>query len=219
MINLQNGFFSNESRFGKLMTRIGITVGANLMFVLFSLPVFTVGAAWTALCYVMLKTLRTDNAVNPFRLFWIGFKMNFRQATLVWIAAIALFALGAVDVQICLKAGGMIGLFRYPIYAMGIILASILLYLFPVMAAFTDTIPHLIRNSIYFLMHRPWKLVLIGFCVLYPLYQAYTDLTLQPMYAFVYAFFGFGAAALLTAWLLLQEFQVYLPAKENAKRN
>ena len=40
-----NAFLSNESSFGKLMTKLGIIIGANLMFALFSLPVFTVGAA------------------------------------------------------------------------------------------------------------------------------------------------------------------------------
>ena len=101
-----NAFLSNDSSFGKLMTKIGIIIGANLMFVLFSLPVVTMGAAWTALCHVMLKTLRSDGVLNPFRQFWVGFRGNFKQATIAWIAALALVAFGYVDVQICLGADG-----------------------------------------------------------------------------------------------------------------
>ena len=68
-----------------LMTRIGIVIGANLMFVLFTLPVFTTGAALAGLYTVMFKTLRGDGVLNPFRVFWKGFKENFRQATLFFL--------------------------------------------------------------------------------------------------------------------------------------
>ncbi len=36
---------SNESPFGRLMTKVGIIICANLMFILFSLPVVTIGAS------------------------------------------------------------------------------------------------------------------------------------------------------------------------------
>ena len=124
-----NAFLSNDSSFGKLMTKIGIIIGANLMFVLFSLPVVTMGAAWTALCHVMLKTLRSDGVLNPFRQFWVGFRGNFKQATIAWIAALALVAFGYVDVQICLGADGWVSEIRYVIYALGALLVIVLIYL------------------------------------------------------------------------------------------
>ena len=74
-----NSFFSNDSVFGRLMTKIGIIIGANLMFVLFSIPVVTIGASYVALYHVMLKTLRGNGVVNPFKQFWIGFKTNFKH--------------------------------------------------------------------------------------------------------------------------------------------
>ena len=60
-------FLSNESSFGKFMTKFGIIVCANLMFVLFSLPMVTIGASYVALYHVMLKTLRGDGVLNPFK--------------------------------------------------------------------------------------------------------------------------------------------------------
>ena len=44
MRDFVNAFMSSESTFGRLMTKIGIIICANLMFVLFSLPVLTIGA-------------------------------------------------------------------------------------------------------------------------------------------------------------------------------
>ncbi|MCD7867186.1 MAG: YesL family protein, partial [Clostridiales bacterium] len=60
------GLLDNDSAFGKIMTRCGILIGANVMFVIFSIPVVTIGPAWTALHFVMMKTLQSeDGVVNP----------------------------------------------------------------------------------------------------------------------------------------------------------
>ncbi|MCD8189212.1 MAG: YesL family protein, partial [Clostridiales bacterium] len=69
MAEMLQGFLSNESAFGRLMTRLGIIIAANVMFMIFSLPVFTVGAAYVALYHVMFKTLRGDGVINPFKQF------------------------------------------------------------------------------------------------------------------------------------------------------
>ena len=190
-----NAFLSNDSSFGKAMTKIGIIIGANLMFVLFSLPLVTAGAAWAALCHVMLKTLRGDGVLNPFRQFWAGFRGNFKQATIVWIAALALFAFGTADVQICLKAEGWVAGLRYPIYGLGGILLILLIYLFPTMAAFENSIGVLIRHSIYFALKKPLKLIVLLFFHVFPLYLTYSDAQYLPLYAFLWCFFGFGAIA------------------------
>ena len=79
MGNFISSFMSNESSFGRVMTKIGIIICANLMFVFFSIPVVTIGASLTAMYHVMLKTLRGKGNINPFKQFWIGFKTNFVQ--------------------------------------------------------------------------------------------------------------------------------------------
>jgi uncharacterized membrane protein YesL len=193
------------------MTRIGIVIAANLMFILFSLPVVTTGASFVALYHVMLKTLRGDGVINPFKQFWIGFKSNFRQATIWWLLVLVLSAVGFMDVMFCRQMGGILQYFLYAIYALGIILLIVTLYLFPTMAAFADTIPHLIRNAIYFAVQKPFRLLVILFFNVFPLYLTYTDAQMQPLYAFLWCMFGFAAIALLGATLLLPDFIPYLP--------
>ena len=205
------GFLGNESRFGRAMTRCGIVISANVLFVLFSLPFVTAGAAYAALWHVMLKTLRGDGSVNPFRQFWAGFRSNFKQATLVWIAALALAAVGWMDLRFCAYAGGVFTLFRYALYALGTVLLILLLYLFPTMAAFADTIPRLIRNSIFFALKKPLKLLALLLLHLIPAILTYADLLLAPLFAFIWCFFGFGTIVMLGARLLLPEFKPYLP--------
>ena len=75
MREFANAFMSPDSAFGRVMTKIGIIIAANLMFVLFSLPIVTIGASYAGLYRVMLKTLRSGGVTNPFKQFWLGFKI------------------------------------------------------------------------------------------------------------------------------------------------
>lgn len=214
MRELMSSFLSNDSLFGRLMTRCGVIIGANLMFILFSMPVITIGPAAAALYHVMFRTLRSDGEINPFREFWKGFRGNFRQAAIVWIAAAALLLFGAADLRIIAQAGGALSVLRFPILAMGIAALILLLYLFPVMAAFAGSLPELLRSSFYFAMHRPWKIPVIVFFDVFPLYLTYTDPQMLPLYAFLWCFFGFGAVAMIGASLLLPDMAPFLDPAE-----
>ena len=210
MREILSGFLSNDSKFGRLMTRLGIIIGANLMFVLFSLPVVTTGAAFTALYHVMFKTLRGSGVLNAFRAFWDGFRSNFKQATIVWLLAMGFAVLAWADIRFMLHTEGAVAFFRYGVYAACVIAALLLLYYFPTLAAFDTTIPGLIRNSFFFLLKKPWKALVILFFDVFPLYLTYSDPQMGPLYAFIWFFFGFGAITMIGAALLLPEFQPYL---------
>lgn len=204
-------FLDNDSTFGRLMTRCGIIIGANLMFILFSMPVVTIGASYAALYHVMLKTLRGDGAINPFKQFWIGFKSNFKQATIYWLLLVILVMFGYADVMFCRQMGGVLVYFMYALYVIGIVALVITLILMPVMAAFADTLPHLMRNALFFAVQKPFRTLVILFFNVFPLYLTYTDMKMQPLYAFLWCLFGFGAIAMLGAALLLPDFKKYLP--------
>ncbi len=211
MHELIQGLISNDSLFGRIMTRIGTVIAANILFVLFSMPVVTAGAAFAALHHTMFKMLRSRDAINPFKQYWKGFTGNFKQATIAWLISLLLIVIGYFNVQICKQAGGVIGYIRYGVYALGIILFIVLVYLFPTMAAFSDSLPNLIRNAIYWALKKPFKLLVNLFFHFFPMFLTYSDRQYLPLYAFLWTFFGFGAIVLLCDNLLLPEFEPYLP--------
>ena len=211
MAELLSGFLSNESSFGRLMNKAWIIIASSLMFAVFAMPVVTIGAAWAAVSHVMLKTLRGDGSINPFVQFWKGFKSNFKQATIVWIVTVLLLIAGYFNIRICEQAAGFIGMMKYGVYALGIALAIVVIYLFPTMAAFANNLKNLTKNAIYFALHKPLKLIVILFFTLFPIYLTITDPQFRPLYGFLWVTFGFGGIAMLTATLLLPEFKPYLP--------
>ena len=214
MNQMVQGFLDNDSFFGRFMTKLGIIIAANIMFMLLSIPFFTIGAGLSALYYVMVRTLRRDGGVNPFKEFWAGLKMNFKQATISWILFVLLIAFLLVDIRICNAAGGTLGYLKIGAYAIGAVAVILYLYLIPVMAAFQDTLPHLIRNAAYFIGKKPWKALVILFFDIFPFVLTFSDLQMLPLYAFLWVLCGFGLQAMLGAALLLPEFEPYLTPKE-----
>ena len=188
------------------MTKLGIIIAANIMFVLLSIPFFTIGAGFSALYYVMFRTLRSDGVVNPFKEFWIGLKMNFKQATISWIVFVFLIAFLLMDIRICKAAGGALGYLKVGVYAIGAAAVILYLYLIPVMTVFEDSLPH-------FLCKKPLRTLVILFFDIFPFVLTFSDLQSLPLYAFLWVLCGFGLQAMLAATLLLPVFAPYLDAK------
>ena len=210
-----SGILSNDSVFGQIMTRCGIIIGANLMFLLFAFPVVTIGPALAALYRVCFRTLRSDGVVNPFKEFWIGFKENAKQGFASWLILLALAVLGILDVRFCMAKGGILTYFRYAIYCLGFAALMITVHLFPVMAAFRDTLPGLVRNALFFIGKNPLRAIALAFLHVFPLVVTWLDIRYQPLYVFLWVTCGFGVIAMTSGSMLLKDFSVYLPPIED----
>lgn len=200
----------NNSVFGRLMTRCGILIAANLLFILFSIPIVTAGASLAALYYTMLKVLRGEEELNPFRTFWQGFRENFKQGTVAWLILLVLGVFLGLEIFWCGQFTGPIALFRYGLYALVFIEIVVASYLFPAMAAFRATLPQLLQDSIFLAIKRPVTLLLVLFANAVPLALTYADYGNLPIYAFLWYIVGFAAVAMFNSSLLLKLFAPYL---------
>ena len=103
-------------------------------------------------------------------------------------------------------------LFRYPVYVVSGIMLLILFHVIPVMAAFADTLKGLIRNGIYFAAKNPIRAILILALNVGPMVWTYYDVVRMPLYAFLWATFGFSSIAMICSGMLLKDFEQYLPS-------
>ena len=206
------GILSEESLLGRITSRLWILFGANVLFVLFSLPIVTAGPAWVAMYYVCLKTLRVDSTLNPIREFWNGFRMNFKQAFLGFLGFLVIAAILILDIMFVTRTQSPMRLFRYPVYVVSGIMLLLLFHVIPVMAAFADTMKGLIRNAIYFAAKNPIRAILILALNVGPLAWTYYDVVRMPLYAFLWAAFGFSSIAMICSGMLLKDFEQYLPS-------
>lgn len=215
------GIMSNDSIFGQLMTRLGIFVASNLLFVLFSVPIVTAGPAMCALFHVMLSVLRGRRELNPFKEFWKGFRGNFRQALIWQLITLGAALLAFLDYRFLRKmaapgtagegAQALAGVMKFGVLAVLILVVLISMFLYPVMAAFRDTLPALVRNAIYFALKNPLRLIAVAAIWLVPAAVTYLHVYLQPLYAFCWFFFGFSAIVMAESSMLIRDFSKYLP--------
>ena len=162
--------------------------------------------------YVCLKTLRVDSTLNPIREFWNGFRMNFKQAFLGFLGFLVIAAILILDIMFVARTQGSMRLFRYPVYVVSGIMLLILFHVIPVMAAFADTLKGLIRNGIYFAAKNPVRAILILALNVGPMVWTYYDVVRMPLYAFLWATFGFSSIAMICSGMLLKDFEQYLPS-------
>ena len=155
------------------MGKIADLIMLNIVFILFCLPIFTIGASWTALMYVTVKMVKKEESY-VIKDFWHSFKDNFKQATLIWLLVLLVTAIFTGDFLIYRAMPDMIP--KALIVVLGImafILFCAALYVFPLLSHYENTIKNTIKNAfIVSLINVPYTILfMILFSVPYILLE------------------------------------------------
>ena len=99
-----NRIFSYDSKFSRVVIKLCYACFLNLLWMLCSIPIITIGASTTALWYAGLKIIR-EQEYNAAGLFFRSFKQNFKQATVLWLILFAAgIFLGGISGSCCTSA-------------------------------------------------------------------------------------------------------------------
>lgn len=151
---------------GKIYTCLSMfcnLVALNLLWILFSLPIFTVGASTTALYTVTLQ-LANHSDIPVAKTFAYAFRKNFRQATIVFLIVVLFALLLAMDLIICNRyfSKNHLGFLLIPLLTMLFILLAINNYLYAVIAYFKNSMRKVFTNSFRLALgHFPTTLSLV----------------------------------------------------------
>ncbi len=203
---------------GPLMTAMGKfadIVLCNLMFVLFCLPVFTIGASLTALYTCMLHLVyeedRNDGLI--FRDFWFAFRRNFKQATRLWLVCLgALAFLGAYYWVVRSLAGGYGRVYLITFYLLALLFLFGFLYIFPLQARFENSVRNTLRNAwLLSVAALPWTVLTIALIA----FAVYISFIMNPgasaVFTYLWAACGFALMAYLQGFFLRQAFRKLSP--------
>lgn len=142
-------FFNVDGFFNKLLSKLTDLLVLTILWIICSLPIFTIGAATTAAYTITLKMVKNEESYI-FRSFFKAFKDNFKKATVIWLIY---FMFG-------LLWGYIFYLYFYgmpdvlPVILIGVLfLAAVIylmsfLYVFPLTARYENTIKQTMKNSI-----------------------------------------------------------------------
>ncbi len=139
--------FSTEGPIGSFLGRMTDLIVLNLLTCLCCIPVITAGAAFTALHYMSLKLARNEEGYIV-KGYFKSFKQNFRQATILWLIVLLVFAIFAGDWYVIRYTPVTFPKeFTIVLFAAGFVALIVLLYLFPVLAKFENTIANTVKNA------------------------------------------------------------------------
>lgn len=129
------------------MGKIADLVILNLLVIFCSLPVFTIGASWTALYYVTIKMVKKEESYIV-RDFFRSFKQNFKQATLIWLIILLLCGIVAGDFMIYRALPDQVPkVVMIVVMILALFAFCTVLYIFPVLSRFENTIKNTIKNA------------------------------------------------------------------------
>mgnify|MGYP003418577914 FL=1 len=123
------------------------TLQLALIYTLFSIPLFTMGAATCAAYYVSLKIINKTPNINIFQLFLKSFKQNLIQGTLMGIITAAILYLLSLYWK-NLAQNDFDGFFNIVLGAILSLFGFILIvYSFPTISRYTNKFLVLLKNS------------------------------------------------------------------------
>lgn len=200
--------FNPENSFFSFIGSIGNFIMLNLLFVLCSIPLVTIGASYTALYYTMFK-ITEDDTLQITKDFFHSFKENLKQSTIIHIiltviGAFILFDLAAT-LQLFSQSAVMKALFCV-FFCLTLVYLFIATYTYPILAKFSNSTKNTFKNAgllsianlpVTALMAFINAIPLILFFVLPQLFMA-----IMPFYLFI----GFSLTAFINCKFLRKIF-------------
>mgnify|MGYP001030740935 CR=1 FL=1 len=177
--------------------RIADFIILNILWVICSIPIITIGASTTALYTVMLKIVKNEEGYIA-RGFFKAFKENFRQSTAIWLVFLLLGVIYAVDFSsIKLMPDKVGGILQILFLFIGALLAAMAVYAFALQARFENTVKNTLKNALILVFARLPFTVLIIILTVGPVLA--TFLTVQTLVIGITVWLFLGVA--LVAWL------------------
>lgn len=155
------GIFGYDSTVVRGLTKIGDCICLSVLWIVFSLPVVTMGAASAALYKAVYHCLHKDEA-GLWKKFWESFKENLKRSTLIWLVAMLILAVLTVDVfvfrSIKLSGDAMGNFYWAALIILGVALTWTV-YLAAYSAKFNGKVREVLRLSFLLMLYHPIKML------------------------------------------------------------
>lgn len=207
--------FSMDSKFMQAMNRLADLMLLNLLFLVTCLPVFTIGAASTALYSVTFR-IGTDREERIFRCYFRAFRDNFKQGTGLFLALFLPGVLLLVCLFLSTALGGALRYLALAYIPLLLLLAFVYSYAFPLLSQFYGTVKLTLKNALLLSIGYFPRTVVMVVLNLLPLALFYAQTMFFFQVGILWFLLYFSAASYLNAQLLRKIFAPYQPSEEDA---
>lgn len=199
--------FDTDGFLMRVLSKIADTAWLNILFIICSIPIFTIGASTTALYYVTFKTIKDEEGYIT-KDFFRSFKENFKQSTIVWIVLLILYMILGAELLTLLRMNtdmANVGI----VIAMipGLLILFIGLYVFPLLSRFENTTKVTVKNALLLsIANIPKTLLALIITIAIPV-VCFSDMKLFPLIPIC----AFSVVAQLNSSLFYGIFEKLMP--------
>ena len=160
-----SSIFSYDNKVFDILNKAVDWVFVGVLWLIFSLPVITIGASTTALYETVHKVIRKGKGY-VFRTFWTTFKNNFKRVTKIWGIQLVVIVLLFADMKIMqsfLEQGSKLGALYYFFYICMFFVYVWVIYSCAYVARIEDNVKVTMKNAAFMaIMNLPWAVVIIA---------------------------------------------------------
>lgn len=206
--------FDPDSPVMQALARVADLMLLNVLFLIFCLPVVTIGTSSTALYRVLLNMEKGDDAYL-LRQFWQAFRSNFRQTLLLLL--ILLIPLVLVFYYFTIILSGIFA--DYPSRSLPFLVPVLLVcfiwtFVWPLQAQFENTPGRTLRNAfVLVIANLPIAVLCTAINLVFPaLFLFFPKLFMRSVILWV--LIGFSFFAFINMKLILRIFRKFFPPEE-----
>lgn len=208
-----SAFFSSDNKFFVLMSKIFDVMILGLLWLVFCVPIITIGPASTALYYTMMKVIRRERSYL-FKEFFRSFKLNFKQGAICTVVYAVLVVVMYIDFTYALelsKTGSKYGSMLIGFFlVLAIFSVFTAVYIFPVLSRFTVTVKNLFKWSFFLsVRHILWTLLMAVLFVGTAVMLYFSFFYMPPLIIFLP-----GIYTLIITFPMEHIFKRYMPQEE-----
>jgi len=200
--------FSPDSKIMQIISRVTDLILLNILYLLTCLPVFTVGAATSAMYTLCFRMMREEDS-GILKPYFKAFRENFKQGTAIWLLILLVVGPALYYFDRVWQMDGIVrfsGLLFILIAVAGLMTAS---YAFPWISQFRNTTSQSLQNSLILsVSHLPRSLCILGINLL-PVILWAVNYNLFEKISFLWLALYFAAAAYMNSGLLWHVFKPY----------
>ena len=206
--------FDPESQIMQILSRFCDIVILNLVFLLTCIPIFTIGAANTALYDVVFR-MDTDREGKMLPTYFHSFRVNFLQSTIVWLALL----LFGVATYLNMTRFSVLGENSY-LLGYGLFIVSMLVlvlevflfsYSFPLLSRFRNSTRQTVINALLLAIGNLPRTLVVAVINCFPWVLLIMNFYAFMQLGFIWLALYFAAAAYFNSRVLKKVFDNLLP--------
>ena len=200
--------FSPDSKFMEIFGRITDLILLNLLFLLTCLPIFTIGAATTALYDVCFRLMR-EECSGILKAYFRAFKDNFRQGTLIWLLLALILCPALFYFYVLFSLDSLLRYLGFLFVILALLSAMTASYVFPWISQFENTTAQALKNALILSLSRLPRTICVLIINAVPLITWFFSPELFIQVSFLWMALFFAAAAYMNTGILWHVFKPY----------